>query len=149
VKVSRRVAIAVTGVALLWAGLVYTASKPVDASGYLRTALQVAASAHDAAATGALIGRQQLDGRVFAVFAATAYDDATEGLVGATQKLADQPPPDDSSAVLRDRLAPLVQLAVRDLGDAAEADDADALHSAVSKLDDVAGQLAELIEQYQ
>jgi hypothetical protein len=149
VKVPTRAAIGVTGVALLWAGFAYTVSRPVDASGYLRSAVQVAESAHDAAVTGALTGRQQLDGQVFAVFAATAYDDATKTVAGAAKKLAGQPPPDDTSAALRDRLATLVQTTVRELGDAAAADDEQALSTAVNELDDVAGKLDDLIEQYQ
>jgi hypothetical protein len=60
----------------------------VDASGNLRTALQVAASAHDAAATGALTARQQLDGAVFAAFTVAAYDDATKALAGAAKKVS-------------------------------------------------------------
>jgi hypothetical protein len=149
VRIFDRAAIGVTAVGLLWAGLAYTVSRPVDADGYLRTALQVAASAHDAAATGGLTARQQLDGKVFAAFTVAAYDDATKALAGAAKKLADQAPPDDASTRLRDRLAPLVQTTERDLGDAAEADDDDALRAAITGLDDVAGRLNDLIEQHQ
>jgi hypothetical protein len=148
VKIFARLAIAVVAVLLLWAGFAYTVSRPVDARGYLRTALQVAEGAHDAAATGALIGRQQLGDKVFGTFTVAAYDDAAKGLAGAAHKLAEQAPPDDGSAALRDRLAPLVQTAVRELGDAARADDNAALRTAVSGLDDVADQLSDVIEQY-
>lgn len=58
-KVIHRLMIAATAALLLWAGLAYQVSRPQDASGYQRVALQVAASAHDAAATGVLVGRQQ------------------------------------------------------------------------------------------
>jgi len=148
VRIYARWAIAVAALTLMWAGFAYAGSRPVDARGYLRTALQVAEAAHDAAATGALIGRQQLDGKVFGAFAVTAYDDAAKGLAGAAHKLAGQPPPDDGSAALRDRIAPLMLTAVRELGDAARADDDAALGAAVSGLDDVADQLTDVIEQY-
>jgi hypothetical protein len=50
--------IAVAAVVLLWAGFAYTVTRPADAKDYLRTALQVAESAHDAAVTGSLTARQ-------------------------------------------------------------------------------------------
>jgi hypothetical protein len=83
------------------------------------------------------------------LWAVAAYDDATKALAGAAKKLADQAPPDDASTRLRDRLAPLVQTTERDLGDAAEADDDDALRAAITGLDGVAGRLNDLIEQHQ
>ncbi|MBM0237408.1 hypothetical protein JNW88_10025 [Micromonospora sp. ATA32] len=95
-----RLMIAVVAVLLLWAGLAYQLSRPQDASGYLRTALQVAASAHDAAATGALVGRQQLDGHLTDAFATTAYDDTLRAVSGAQKKLAAALPPDDPVACL-------------------------------------------------
>jgi hypothetical protein len=149
VKVSYRLVIAAAAVGLLWAGLAYNMSKPGDATGYLRTALQVAASAHDGASTGVLIGRQQLDQQVFAAFAVSAYDDARQALAGAQKKLADTPPPDKTSARLRDRLAPLVQAAVRDLGDAAQASGDAGLSAAVEALQHDAGRLGDLIAEYQ
>jgi hypothetical protein len=144
-----RLAIAAAAVLLLWAGLAYNLSKPPDASDYLRVALQAAASAHDGAATGVLIGDQQLDQQVFAAFAVTAYDDAGQALAGAQKKLADTPPPDQASAGLRDRLAPVVQASVHDLGDAAEASDDVALRAAVDALSQDARQLSAFIEAHQ
>jgi hypothetical protein len=149
VKMMVRSAIAVAAVGLFWAGLAYNVSKPTDASGYLRTALQAAASAHDGANTGVLIGRQQLEQQVFPAFAVSAYDDARRALAGAQKKLADTPPPDDASAALRDRLAPLVQAAVHDLGDAARASDDAILRAAVDALHHDAERLGNLIEQHQ
>jgi hypothetical protein len=149
VKSTYRLAIAVLAVALLWAGLAYDLSKPTDAAGYLRTALQAADSAHDGASTGALIGRQQLHQQVFPAFAVSAYDDAEKALAGAQKKLAGTPPPDDTSAGLRDRVAPLVQAAVHDLGDAATATDDATLRAAVDALEHDAEQLGDLIEQHQ
>ena len=66
------------------------------------------ATSHDAAAPGVLAGRQDLRQRITAAFAATAYDDAMKAVVGAQKTLADSVAPDDASAALRDRLAPLV-----------------------------------------
>jgi hypothetical protein len=144
-----RPAIAAAAVLLFWAGLAYNLSKPPDASDYLRTALQVAASAHDGAATGVLIGHQQLDQQVFAAFAVSAYEDAGQTLAGAQKKLADTPPPDEESAGLRDRLAPVVLAAVHDLGDAAQASDDGALRTAVDALSHDAQQLDTFIEEHQ
>jgi hypothetical protein len=148
VKILSRAAIAVVAVALFWAGFAYAVTKPADASSYLRSALQVAEATRDAAVTGALIGRQQLDDRVFGAFAATAYDDAIQGLAGAAKKLADQPPPDAASARLRDELLALVQTAVVDLGDAAATEDDGVLRTVVEGLTEVAARLADLIERY-
>lgn len=86
-KVIHRLMIAAAAAPLLWAGLAYQVSRPQDASGYQRVALQVAGSAHDAAATGVLVGRQQLRRHVTAAFAATAYDDAMTAVAGAEQKM--------------------------------------------------------------
>jgi len=149
VKLSLHLVIAVLAVALLWAGLAFTLSKPIDAAGYLRTALQAADSAHDGAATGALIGRQELDQQVFTAFAVSAYQDAGQALAGAQKKLADTPPPDPASAELRDRLSPLVQAAVHDLGDAATAGKDVTLRAAVAALERDAEQLDGLIKQHQ
>ena len=101
------------------------------------------------AATGVLIGRQQLDQQVFAAFAVSAYEDAGQTLAGAQKKLADTPPPDEESAGLRDRLAPVVLAAVHDLGDAAEASDDGALRAAVDALSHDAQQLDTFIEEHQ
>jgi hypothetical protein len=80
-----RLAIAAAAVLLFWAGLAYNLTRPADASDYLRIALQAAASAHDGAGTGVLIGRQQLDQQVFGAFVVSAYEDAllVSILVGA------------------------------------------------------------------
>jgi hypothetical protein len=149
VKLSLRLVISASAVALLWAGLAFDLSRPADAADYLRTALQAAESAHDGAATGALIGRQELDQQVFTAFAISAYEDAGKALAGAQKKLADTPPPDDESAGLRDRLAPMVQAAVHDLGDAATAGGDALLRAAVDALERDAEQLSALIEQNQ
>jgi hypothetical protein len=149
VKAIHRLMIAVVAVLLLWAGLAYQLSRPQDASGYLRTALQVAASAHDAAATGALVGRQQLDGHLTDAFATTAYDDTLRAVSGAQKKLAAALPPDDPSTSLRDRLAPLVQATAWDLSKAATASDEEALRDAVDALDDTTQQLNDLMEEHQ
>jgi hypothetical protein len=149
VTAAKRLAIATAAVLLFWAGVAYNLSKPPDASDYLRIALQAAASAHDGAATGVLIGRQQLHQQVFAAFTVSAYEDARQALAGAQKKLADTPPPDPVSAGLRDRLAPPVQAAVHDLGDAAEASDDAALRAAVDALSHDAQQLGALIEEHQ
>jgi hypothetical protein len=148
-KSSMRLAIVAVALGLLWAGLAFNLSKPTDAAGYLRTALQAATSAHDGAVTGALIGRQQLDQQVFTAFAVSAYEDAGQALAGAQKKLADKPPPDDESAGLRDRLAPLVQAAVHDLHDAATAGGDAPLRAAVDALQRDAEQLSALIEEHQ
>jgi hypothetical protein len=148
-KSSWRLAIALLALGLLWAGLAFNLSKPTDAAAYLRTALQAAESAHDGAATGALIGHQQLDQQVFTTFAVSAYEDAGKALAGAQKKLAGTPPPDPASAGLRDRLAPLVQAAVHDLGEAATADGDATLRAAVGALQRDADQLGALIEQHQ
>lgn len=147
-KISGRLVIAVTGVLLLWVGFAYTLTRPADAKAYLRTALQVAESVHDAAVTGAMITRAQVDGKVFGAFAVSAYDDASKGLAGAAKKLAEQPPPDPGSARIRDQLAPLVQSAARELGDATTAESDDARRAAADGLDRVANQLATLMEQH-
>ena len=141
-----RLAIVAVAVLLLWAGFAVSVTAPPDRSDYRRTALQVAASAHDAAGTGALIAHQQLDGDVFGTFADAAYDDATRTLSGAATRLTGEPPPDDASAALRDGLLPLVQEAVRALGDAARATSRTALRAALGVLEDVAARLADLIE---
>lgn len=145
-KVIHRLMIAAASALLLWAGLAYQVSRPQDASGYQRVALQVAASAHDAAATGVLVGRQQLHRHVTAAFAATAYDDAMKAVAGAEQKLAVAVAPDGTSATLRDRLAPLVQATARELSDVAGAGDDATLGAAVAALDGTARQLNDLIE---
>jgi hypothetical protein len=149
VKVIHRLMIAAAAALLLWAGLAYQVSRPQDAAGYQRVALQVAASAHDAAATGVLVGRQQLHRHITAAFAATGYDDAMTAVAGAEQKLAAAVAPDGASAALRDRLAPLVQATARELSDAAGAGDDATLGAAVAALYDTARQLDDLIEANQ
>jgi hypothetical protein len=86
---------------------------------------------------------------VFTAFAVSAYEDAGQALAGAQKKLADKPPPDDESAGLRDRLAPLVQAAVHDLHDAATAGGDAPLRAAVDALQRDAEHLNALIEENQ
>lgn len=149
-KVIHRLMIASLALLGLWAGVAYQVSRPQDASGYLRSALQVATSAHDAAATGVLVGREQLRGHLTGAFATTAYDDAIKAVAGAQKKLASEVAPgDDASAALRDRLNPLVQATARDLSAAAGATDDASLAAAVDALDDASRQLNDLIEEHQ
>jgi hypothetical protein len=141
--------IAATAVVLLWAGFAVDQSRPPDRTDYHRTVRQVTGTAHDAAATGALIGRQQLDGRVFGPFAASAYRDATRAIGSARRRLTEQAPPDEGSAAQRDRLSPVLNAAADHLGDAASAgDDAD-LRAAVASLEQDARQLATLRRAWQ
>jgi hypothetical protein len=145
----REVAIAIAAVAVLWAGLAYQLSRPIDESGYRRTVLQVAESAHDAVQTGRMTGEQELAGDVTKLFATAAFDDATKALAGAQQQFASQGPPGPSSAALRDRLAPMLAAAVIALGDSAEASDDAALRSGVQRLGDLAEQLGDFITAQQ
>jgi hypothetical protein len=144
----RRLMIALGAVLALWAGFAATVTAPPDRSDYRRTAVQAAESARDAAGTGALVARTQLDGDVFGTFVDTAYDDAAGTVAGAAKQIAEQLPPDDASAQLRDEVLPLVQEAVRALGDASRAATAGALRSALAALDDVAGKLADIVDRY-
>ncbi|PSK65490.1 hypothetical protein B0E53_02547 [Micromonospora sp. MH33] len=142
----QRLMIAVAALLVLWAGLAYEVSRPQDASGYLRTVLQVAGSAHDAAATGVLVAREQRRQHLTATYAVSAYDDAMKAVAGAQKKLGTEAAPDDASRALRDRLAPLVEAAARALSDAASARDDSALGHAGAALQAAAQQLNELIE---
>jgi hypothetical protein len=148
VKLGREAVIAGVAVVALWAGFAYDQSRPVDAKAYRRTMLQVAAAAHDSAQTGRLIGEQRLDGHVTGPFATTAFDDAAKGVAGAQKKFAAQPPPDDASAALRDRLAPLLSGTVLALGDTAGAADDAALRDGTSRLDELAGKLDDFVTAY-
>jgi hypothetical protein len=136
-------------VAAVWGLLVFAVVKPVSPTDYQRNVLQVAMSAYDASRTGWLTGRQVLAGQLFAPFARTAFDDAAKALSGATKQFGSEAPPGAASRQLRDALAPLLDRAVRELGDASSAsDDGDdaALQQAVGNLDRVAGQLDDFIE---
>ena len=143
-----RLAVAATAVLLFWAGVAHQISKPTQPGDYRRTLIQVAATTHDAAGTGALVARQQLSGLVFAPFAATAYDDAASALAGAAKKLTAQPPPDDATAAMRDQLAVLLQQAVTSLGDATTADGDVARRAGADRLDRVAEELDRLLQQW-
>ncbi|MFG2052959.1 hypothetical protein ACGFI9_02925 [Micromonospora sp. NPDC048930] len=147
-KVLPRITIAAVALLGLWAGFAYQVSRPPEASDYLRTAVQVATSAHDAAATGVLVGRQQLRGHLTGPFADTAYDDALRAVAGAQHELAAAIPPDPATTALRDRLAPLVQAAGRSLTDAAGAADESRLRAAIDDLDETADRLDRLIEEH-
>jgi len=84
----RRLTIALAGVLALWAGFAVRVSAPPDRSDYRRTAVQAAESAHDAAGTGALVARTQLDGHAFGTFIATAYDDAARTIAPTRLRFA-------------------------------------------------------------
>jgi hypothetical protein len=144
-----RMWIAATALVLLWAGFAYDLSRPPDGSDYHRTVLQVTRTAHDAAATGALIGRQQLDGRVFGPFAVSAYRDATRAMGSARRRLTEQAPPDGASMAQRDRIAPIMGAAADHLGDAASARDDARLRAAVDDLEHDVRQLATLLRAWQ
>jgi hypothetical protein len=135
--------------AAVWGLLVFAVVKPVSPTDFRRNVLQVATSAYDASRTGWLAGRQVLAGQLFSPFAQTAFDDAAKTLSGATKQFGSESPPTAASRQLRDALAPLLDSAVRKLGDASSAsedgDDA-ALRRAVDDLDRVAGQLDDFIE---
>ena len=140
---------AMTAVALLWAGLAYNLSRPADYQAYHRSVLQVAESAHDATQSGRLIAEQQLAGRVTTAFARTAFDDAGQALAGAQKKFAAQGPPDSRSAALRDRLGPLLAAAVTALGDTSQANDDSTLRTGAAELDALAQQLDDFITAHQ
>lgn len=146
---SIRLAIAGTAVALLWAGFAYHVTRPTDYQEYHRTMLHVAESAHDAAQTGQLTAELQLAGRVTTQFSQTAFDDAGQALAGAQKKFASQGPPDARSAVLRDRLAPLLSSAVTILGDTSQASDDSSLRSGATRLDALAQELDIFITAHQ
>jgi hypothetical protein len=133
-------------VTLLLGGFAYTQSRPPGPSDYHRTVVQVAESAHDAVRTSWLTGREQLSGRMFGTFVIAAFDDSGDALAGAGKKFAAAVPPDERSAGLRDRLGPLLQEAVRDVGDAARADNDDALRAAVDALGRLADRLDAFVE---
>jgi hypothetical protein len=137
----------VVAAVLLWAGVAYALSSPPGPDDYRRALKQVAAATHDSARTGWLTGRQQLAGQVVAPFAATAFDDATKGLAGATRRFAQEQPPDEPSRRLRDELGPLVAAVGRSLADAAQADSDPALQGAVDTLGALADQLEHFIEE--
>jgi hypothetical protein len=144
-----RLAVAVTAVALLWAGFAYNMSRPADYRAYQRTVLQVAESAHDATQTGRLTAEQQLTGRVSTAFARTAFDDAGQALAGAQKKFTTEGPPDPRSVALRDRLAPLLSSAVTALGNTSEAHDDSTLRAGAAQLDALAQQLDDFITAHQ
>jgi hypothetical protein len=148
-SIRTRLAVALTGAALLWAGFAYHLTRPVEYRAYHRTVLQVAESAHDAAQTGRLTAEQQLAGRVTAQFAQTAFDDAGQALAGAQKKFASHGPPDARSVVLRDGLAPLLSATVIALGDTSEASDDSALRSGAGGLNALAQQLDDFITAHE
>src|SRR6266542_426053 len=113
-----KLTIVLVALGLLWGEVAYSCSRPPDSEDYHRTVVQVADSAHNATRTGWLTGRQELAGQVFDTFASAAFDDATKALAGASKQFAEQGPPDERSAALRDELSPLVEDAVRWLGSA-------------------------------
>ena len=142
-----RLLISAAALTVLWAGLALVVSRPADAAGYHRTALASAEAAHDAATTGSLIGRGQLDGRVFPPFAADGYQDALRALSSAQRDLTEQVPPGEDSAALRDELVPLLQAVGHDLAGAASAGGDEELRDAVVSLDEDAQRLTDLIDQ--
>ncbi len=139
-----KLTIVLVALGLLWGEVAYSCSRPPDSEDYHRTVVQVADSAHNATRTGWLTGRQKLAGQVFDTFASAAFDDATKALAGASKQFAEQGPPDERSAALRDELSPLVEDAVRWLGSAAQAQDDEALRTAVEAL----GALADRVEAF-
>jgi hypothetical protein len=149
--VSRARTLATVGalLAAVWGLLVFAVVKPVTAADYRRNVLQVAESAHDAARTGWLAGRQVLAGQTFSPYAQTAFDDAGKALAGAMKQFASEAPPGAASRQLRDQLAPLLDSALHALGDATDANDDDdqqGLRDAVDALGKAAGQLDDFIE---
>jgi hypothetical protein len=137
--------IAGTAVIIMWLGLAYDLSRPVEPRAYLRTLVQAAASAHDAAQTGRLIGEQELAGRITGAFAAVAFDDAEKALAGAQKKFAGEAPPDRRSTALRDQLGPLLGQAVTALGDTARSSGDRQLRDGVARLGDLAARLDDFI----
>jgi hypothetical protein len=109
--------------------------------------MQAAESAHDATQTAALVARLEAAGRVTGPFATAAFDDAAKGLAGAQRKFASEGPPDAESAGRRDRLNVLLGVAVTVLGDTAQTGDDGALRSGAARLDQVARQLDDFVEE--
>jgi hypothetical protein len=142
-----RLSLALAAIGLLWAGFAFTVSRPTTPADYRRSLLQVAEATHDAARAGWLTGREQLAGRTFAPFAATAFDDATRAASGASRQFAAEAPSDAATRALRDQLAPLVSEVVRRLADASAAPDEATLRDAVDGLDGVAGSPEPVIEE--
>jgi hypothetical protein len=147
VRRSGKMVVVASALVVLWAGFAYTVSRPTRPDGYRRVVVQVAETAHDAARTGWLAGRQELAGQVVAPFAATAFDDATRAAAGASKQFAEEAPPDEESRRLRDELGPLVLGVVVRLADAAQAADDAGLRSAVDDLGSLAERLQEYVER--
>jgi len=139
--------IAAIAAAALWAGFVYDVSRPVDAARYRRVLMQAAESAHDATQTAAVVAGLEATGKVTGPFATTALDDAAKGMAGAQQKFAAEGPPDPQSAGRRDRLNVLLGSAVAALGDTAQADNDSTLRAGAARLNDVAEQLDDFVEE--
>jgi hypothetical protein len=131
---------------LFWAGFAYDATRPPDPKSYHRTVVQVAEATYNGVRTGWLTGREELAGHLFSTYSDAAFGDATKAVSGAAKQFAGEAPPDQASARLRDQLSPMVLEAMRQLGDAAQAENDAALRKAVDGLDALAEQLDAFVE---
>jgi hypothetical protein len=114
-KVGRWVALGVVAM-LAWVGLAYCAG-PADAHEYRRTAVQAAQAGLNAVRTATLAGTAGRDGKVIDPYLSVVIDDSTGAVASAHNQLAAQSPPDPATRVLRDELTPLLDEAVRQIGD--------------------------------
>jgi hypothetical protein len=108
-------------VVLVLVGLGFFSTQPPDYHKYRTTANQAAEAAHDAVRTTALTVGALLEHRVTGPYASVVVDDAVTSVAGATQQLAQLPPPDAATAAMRTELAPMLADAVRELGDVSHA----------------------------
>jgi hypothetical protein len=104
---------------LVWFG--FSSTQPPDFHQYRTTANQAAEAAHDAVRTTALTIGALLEHRVTGPYASVVVDDAVTSVTGATQQLAQLPPPDAATAAMRAELTPLLGDAARELGDVSHA----------------------------
>jgi hypothetical protein len=104
---------------LVWFG--FSSTQPPDFHQYRTTANQAAEAAHDAVRTTALTVGALLEHRVTGPYAAVVVDEAVTSVTGATQQLAQLPPPDADTAAMRAELTPLLGDTARELGDVSHA----------------------------
>ncbi|MEV0718736.1 hypothetical protein [Asanoa sp. NPDC050611] len=141
-------AIAVSLVALLWAGLGHLSTRPADFHDYRTMTVRAAQSAYGAVGTARLTGDALAAGKVTRAYAEAGFADAREALSAAAAGFAGEGPPDDRARKLRDQLAPLLRDAAAALDRLEAARDPAAWTAAAAAAQPVADGLRAFVEEH-
>ncbi len=131
--------------------LVYVSSTPPSYRGYEQSAAQAADDALSAVLSARLVSRARLDGKILGPYLTVTLDEAHTAAAKAQTTVAETDSPSEATDKLRAEVTPLLDDAVRAVGDAryaSERDDTAALGAAAENLGKLGDELDSFVQEH-